>query len=352
MKRQHLGLAIAAALTTLTGLAHAESIKAVRTITDVDVATAGISAIDTGNGSILLSGVSGTVKKAYLYWHGINNQGAYNRATITFSNTQVTGQSLGASGTNCWGSGQSAAYEADVTSLVTGNGSYNLSGLAVGASEHANGASLVVLYNDTIATNNRGVVFYTGNDSTHQASHLGDPDGWQATLPGVNYSASGDIQAILHVADGQWQPDMALTFSTESGSVTFADTAQLYDGNSLPSGGVARQGNGLYDIHKFDIKPAFGTTSGSKTLSVNTSAGGNDCLALVAMQLSFNPPTMAPDVGGGNSGPATTCDGEGYTGTKLLWCRNLCEKGYTGSTLNAWIHRWIRQFRDLPYCAR
>ena len=50
-------------------------------------------------------------------------------------------------------------------------------------------------------------------------------------------------------------------------------------------------------------------------------------------------------------GPETTCASEGYTGTKLLWCQNICEKGYTGATLQTWIHRWIRQFRDLPYCA-
>ena len=49
--------------------------------------------------------------------------------------------------------------------------------------------------------------------------------------------------------------------------------------------------------------------------------------------------------------PATTCASEGYTGTKLLWCQNICEKDYTGKTLDTWIHRWINRYRDLPYCA-
>ena len=31
--------------------------------------------------------------------------------------------------------------------------------------------------------------------------------------------------------------------------------------------------------------------------------------------------------------PAVTCASEGYTGTKLTWCQNICEKGYTGATL-------------------
>ena len=45
-----------------------------------------------------------------------------------------------------------------------------------------------------------------------------------------------------------------------------------------------------------------------------------------------------------------SCEKEGYTGTKLTWCQNICEKGKTGSDLDIWIHRWINKFRDLPYC--
>ena len=45
-----------------------------------------------------------------------------------------------------------------------------------------------------------------------------------------------------------------------------------------------------------------------------------------------------------------SCASSGYTGTKLTWCKNVCEKGYTGATLDMWIHRWIEKYRDLPYC--
>ena len=47
----------------------------------------------------------------------------------------------------------------------------------------------------------------------------------------------------------------------------------------------------------------------------------------------------------------TTCASEGYTGTKLTWCKNICEMGYTGATLNMWIRRWVDRYHDLPYCA-
>jgi len=50
-------------------------------------------------------------------------------------------------------------------------------------------------------------------------------------------------------------------------------------------------------------------------------------------------------------GTATSCTSEGYKGTQLTWCRNICENGLTGQVLDTWIHRWILRYRDLPYCA-
>ncbi len=49
--------------------------------------------------------------------------------------------------------------------------------------------------------------------------------------------------------------------------------------------------------------------------------------------------------------PPTSCASEGYTGTKLTWCQNVCEKGYTGATLDMWVRRWMDRYRQLPYCA-
>ena len=57
--------------------------------------------------------------------------------------------------------------------------------------------------------------------------------------------------------------------------------------------------------------------------------------------------TVAPPVDPGTS----TCASEGYTGAKLTWCKNVCENGLTGQTLDTWIHRWVNRYRQLPYCA-
>ena len=350
MKKHRLLLGQIALLTFATGLAHAADIQPTRTVRNADMATAGIGGIKTGSGSIALAGVTGTVQKAYLYWHGLNPTGPYNRAAISFNGQSITGRSLGISGTNCWGpGGQSQAFEADVTALVAGNGSYGLSGLASGAGDEANGASLVVLYNDGNAGNNRDVVFYTGNDSIIGGTLFGDADGWRASLPGIAYSG-GQVKATLHVADGQQSPypDGAVMFSTAGGLVTIHDTDALFDGNSLPSAGNPRPptGEGMYDIHAFDITAAFGSPD-NRALEIQAPVGG-DCTALVAAIIDFAPGD-APDVG--TPVEDNTCASEGYTGTKLTWCKNICEKGYTGATLDMWIHRWVSRYRDLPYCA-
>ncbi|HSD17076.1 MAG TPA: hypothetical protein VLC71_07460 [Thermomonas sp.] len=72
---------------------------------------------------------------------------------------------------------------------------------------------------------------------------------------------------------------------------------------------------------------------------------------LIADSLNHRIRSVTTDVVPIPSVPATTCASEGYTGTKLTWCQNICEKGYTGAALDTWIHRWINRYRDLPYCA-
>ena len=91
---------------------------------------------------------------------------------------------------------------------------------------------------------------------------------------------------------------------------------------------------------------------------------GSGTVAYSAMPLDYYFPS-----GGGQSNPfaagaqtylinllastvsTTTCASSGYTGTQLQWCVKICESGLKGKALDDWIHRWIRQFRQLPYCA-
>ena len=104
-----------------------------------------------------------------------------------------------------------------------------------------------------------------------------------------------------------------------------------------------------------------GATSGpisvSTGFSAPTSANGFGFYSTAGENItsititSSAPPGLGLGEFGISTGPTTTCASEGYTGTKLEWCKNICERGYTGSTLNMWIRRWVDRYRILPYCA-
>ncbi|RZA21085.1 MAG: hypothetical protein EOP93_04075, partial [Lysobacteraceae bacterium] len=78
---------------------------------------------------------------------------------------------------------------------------------------------------------------------------------------------------------------------------------------------------------------AFYSTAGETITSISIS---NDAPSFPGMAIAEF----------GISGAAQqTCASEGYTGTQLTWCRNICEMGYTGSTLSTWIRRWTDRYR-------
>ena len=323
----------------------AEPIAYKRTLKNINVVQAGVSGISAGNGSIVVTGVSGTVKSAYLYWHGVNLSGigaTYNDAAITVNGQSVTGVSQGVASTNCWGNGSSGTYEADVTSLVRGNGTYALTGLARNAGDSANGASMIVAFDDGIAANNRDYVIFAGNDSSHfDSAFPSDAAGWNAVLEGIEYRG-GVVRASVHAADGQPFGDSTLTFQTASGTLAIADTTSLWDGVSLRNEGSSRaSGQGMYDLHSFDITPAFGGAQGPVTLRATMPAGG-DCLAMTSMVFDLEP----------GAGPFTTCAAQGYKGGQLTMCQKICDSNLTGSALSGMIKLYVAAYREQPACAR
>jgi Thrombospondin type 3 repeat len=244
-----------------------------------DVVSAGVGGLrNQTSGVIVLGGVSGTITKAYLYWHGPTNSNLPNvNASILLNGNAVTGTNIGLSHDNCWLFANSQAYRADVTSLVTGNGNYSLTGFGSAANDviggaNTNGASLIVFFDDGDPTNNRDVYLFDGNDSNFTNSF--DPDGWQATLSGINY-ASGTASLQLHVADGQTLTDDALTLN----SVQLVPGGAVFQGDSVPSANNGPANNGsLWDIKNFDVTSFL--IAGSNTLSLTTGVV-QDCVGLV-----------------------------------------------------------------------
>ena len=90
---------------------------------------------------------------------------------------------------------------------------------------------------------------------------------------------------------------------------------------------------------------AFHSTAGEMIYSITVNTSNTRGFALGNFGISVGPATACA------SASASASASEGYTSTKLEWCKNICERGLTGATFDIWIHRWITRYRDLPYCA-
>ena len=270
---------------------YADPITHARTASDVDWVSAGISGVGGGSGTIALAGVSGTVSQAFLYWHGIAiGSGAnYDSVDITINGNNISGTAIGTSTTNCWGDGNSVAYRADVTAFVSGDGDYDLAGLSSGTGHSANGASLVVTFDDGDDNNNRDLVFFEGNDSSIADGFPGEEDGWIASLSPIAYGG-GTVGMEFHVADGQSFSDDSVSLSTPNGNLVIADSGVLWDGNSIATAGTSRTSNGeLYDIHFFDITSAFGGVTGLTDLALAGQFSPSDCHGLILGLVDLEP---------------------------------------------------------------
>jgi uncharacterized protein YvpB len=116
-----------------------------------------------GFGTITIAGIPTGSKTyaAYLYWDILGNTADSTFPSGVLNGQAITGKFVGSGGDPCWGNAANFAYRADVTSLVSGNGSYALSGFASGITDGRDpwtaysysppmleGASLIVIYSN------------------------------------------------------------------------------------------------------------------------------------------------------------------------------------------------------------
>jgi hypothetical protein len=230
-----------------------------------------------GTGSITVSGITGTVTRALLYWNGPTQTTATSaNAAVTFAGTPVTGTNIGVASDNNWGFLNSQSYKADVTSLVSGDGTYSLADFLKTGVADINGVALIIFYDDGNSSNDRNVVVWNGNDSNVTLGPPYNPDPWDETLAGVPYPGSGSGSLDLVVADGQSIfNDGALVLNGQ----TLVPAGAIFSGDSTPFGPSAgTHGGSLWDIKSFDITSFL--QSGSNLLHL-TSAADQDFLSLV-----------------------------------------------------------------------
>ena len=286
-----VGVSMGAALVAVAGAfaapAQAAELVPFTTVRNTDVASFGLGGLrGTGSGTLSVSGVTGPVSRAYLYWAGsTNSTDPLVNASVSFGGSSITGVNIGTSHDNFWGVANSQAYRADVTGIVTGDGAYALANFEP-RSVLMNGVSLILFHDDGNAANNRDILLFDGNDANY--GEIFDALGWNAVLSGVNY-AGGPASLTLHVSDGQPQVDGTLVLNgAELGS------GPLYSGDSVPTANP--NVDTLWDIETFDL--ASHLTSGLNDLTLAQSTdGAGDAVALIVAQIS-----LAPTVG---SGPAT-----------------------------------------------
>ena len=282
-------LAAALAALFLVGGASANDLQNFTTVQDTDWTQAGVGGMrGLGSGTITLAGVSGNVTQAYLFWAGPTNSTDPNaNAGVLFGGTSIFGTNIGFSQDNFWGFANSQAYRADVTSLVSGNGSYSLANFTKPGVE-VNGASLVVFFDDGNDTNNHDVVLFNGNDANFPNPF--DALGWNSSLSGINYT-SGTAAISLHVSDGQnFGGDDDGTLRINGTPIL---TGGIFQGNTLPSAGGGVANGNLWDIRTFDVTSFL--NPGPNTLNFQLDAI-NDALGLIvaAVELPVGAAPVTP----------------------------------------------------------
>lgn len=256
------------------------------TVTGTDYAYFGTGGMrDNGTGSLEVSGITGTVNRAIIHWHGpSNSSGLHAGSQVTVAGTDIVGTNIGVAADNCWSYANSQAYYADVTSLITGDGTYSLTNF-LGLDFNMNGVSLEVFYDDGDSTNDRDIVTFHGNDSNIASAF--DPPFWQAALAGINYSG-GPASVVLAVADGQnFGSDEAVYFESSLTGTHVLFSGPSFNGTSVPKSGAFSQN--LWDVTAADISAFLGL--GQNDCSISTDSVAGDCLGLIAV--SFNLPAGA-----------------------------------------------------------
>lgn len=259
-------------------------------VTGGGVVTAGASlagredAVVNTTASITVSGIpaGSTVQQAFLYW---SISGSLD-TTATLNSMSVTGTSLGAAGQACWGVNVTGA-RADVTSLVTGNGNYTVAGLpssTVFGATDTNGAALVVVYGNALASTSRRIVIRDGNITADASG-----DVVTDSFSGLLKSASGRFHLI--VGDGQAGTDGNLDV----------------EGTTVATNPFSGTDGSLWDVQTYNVSLDTTVSTTAWTQFVT-----NDCLSFVAAALEFNDPVCGDGVtaGGEDCDDGNLVDGD------------------------------------------
>lgn len=247
---------------------------------------AGTGLRNRGFGAINLTGipVGASIVRAYLTWSVLNPTELSTLKSGKFKGVSITGTKAGQGPDPCWNASTGYTYRADVTSLVTGNGAYSLTGFASGQTNGADpftagsvlpmaeGASLFVVYSK--ATYPQTLIrFYNGYQMIDSSTPttLAVPFGFTVGNP------AGEARTTFIGGDGQL--NATEPFSTVN---NVAISAADWDGTDPPLPRYS-QGN-LWDTDTVQLRNIVKPGHTGASIAVR---GGSDCLIWAGQAFSL-----------------------------------------------------------------
>ncbi|HSD15694.1 MAG TPA: putative Ig domain-containing protein [Thermomonas sp.] len=187
--------------------------------------------------------------------------------------------------------------------------------------------------------------------------------------PAANAAGWNNADVSLQVACGDPTPGSGIASCPSIASVTTEGSTAIPAQQATDNAGNTSAPSSALTVKLDKTAPTLAPTVPSPLLrggSYSASANGTDllsglasvsCNALDTSSTGSKSTTCSATDNAGNGRTVTlnytvttTCSNDGYKGTQLTWCQNICENGLTGAALNIWVHRWINRYRDLPYC--
>jgi len=157
------------------------------------------------------------IEKAFLWWAG---SGVANNPNFTFNGNPLVGARVGNHGPKCWGSGGTETYRADVTSAVTGNGSYTFSS-PIG--NNMDGVTLMVIYTDP-------TVPYEGTIQINDGAISAATVTTSLTMAGLNVCTNSSYgNAFLITSDNQNSTGPSHTCTLNGTAGTFPNSFWNFD---------------------------------------------------------------------------------------------------------------------------
>ncbi|MFO0357452.1 MAG: T9SS type A sorting domain-containing protein [Sphingobacteriaceae bacterium] len=170
-----------------------------------------------------------TILKAFLYL-SVNGNGIPITATVTNPQNATASFSMAVIGqgqNTCWNYPATYAYRADVTSIVTGNGTYSVSGIPVAPTstlqpDDAHGATLLIIYKDNSQTYSGSIVIADGCATAQAGAKLCNISGFNVCGPTIS------TKNFMLIADLQKQADSPIYLNNATTNYTLTSAAQSY----------------------------------------------------------------------------------------------------------------------------